>query len=307
MQSYLKYFVFGVLLVTATFLAFQAGKKGIKHSPSVQSSHKLFRSFPVLTNSELRESGIKAQDNSAQEKPSSEVESKKSDSKEKDQENETKNKKKESKDNKEIKGEDPSSTSLKKVLDAHQDGSENFWSVMRMGEDGLKDRNKGALARKKGLPSFSSIYVPAYTVEQLTEGALYGFSASFPQDSPQGKLFVLEKQIGSRYEVHVYEQNGLQFRGAFETLEADTFPFQGIPSFQKVEASQFEHTSRFLVFTGSKGEIEELLSQESNVQSLFQTAYRSELDPQTFLGNDANFQLDLYKLFPGIFVAQSLR
>lgn len=158
--------------------------------------------------------------------------------------------------------------------------------------------------REMTLPHFDTLFIPIYSAENLTDRALKQFQNAFPSADPHRKLFVIEREIASTgYEISVYEDR--QFLGTFVTDE--DFPFRGLPQISKVEGGPFELHSRFLVFSDISENTNEVLNTENHLKSLLKSAYRSNLDPQMRIGKDPQFGLEIYMLFPGIFIADHLR
>lgn len=298
-----RYVLFGILLMGVMFLGFEAGKKGLDKS-TPKTSGKPFRSFPLLSDPKKEESLL--QKNGEIQKPVTPEEKK------------TEEKKLEEKKVEENKVEE-----IRKVEEKNSatEDVENP-SVSRMGSfsdivnyllflDHQKEKNKekSSNLRVKTLPQFSTIYLPVYADNQLGTEALQGFSTAFPGQTISQKRFVLEKEIatsskGSRYQVMVYDISGKQFLGSFETMESVAFPFRGIPIFTSVEDTNlFPKNSRFIIISDSDKDITNFLNHEPYLHSILKTAYRHELNAQTFLGNHKESNLNIYTIFPGVFLA----
>lgn len=172
------------------------------------------------------------------------------------------------------------------------------------------------------MPAFNNIFIPVYSTENLTDQILKSFQNSFPSADPRNKLFVIEKGdssasallgsatsgfgLGMTYEIAVYGEDR-QFLGTFTTDEDSSFPFRGLPQFLKVEGNQFESSSRFLIFSDASQNTNAVLNTESHLETLLKSVYQPNLDPQLRIGQDPKSGLEIYTLFPGIFIATSLR
>lgn len=158
--------------------------------------------------------------------------------------------------------------------------------------------------REMILPSFDTLFIPIYSAENLTNHTLKQFQNAFPSADPRRKRFVIEREAPSTgYEISVYDDQ--QFLSTFVTEE--DFPFQGLPQISKVEGGPLESHSRFLVFSDTSENTNEVLNTESHLNALLKSAYRSNLDPQMRIGKDPQFGVEIYMLFPGIFIADHLR
>ncbi|MBI3016850.1 MAG: hypothetical protein HYY62_02475 [Deltaproteobacteria bacterium] len=309
----IRQFILGFFLAIALLFAFEAGEKGVEHNRHSLSKtrQKLFKSFPLF-NSTAVPGEIQTQ--STQEQVKSTEETKKEEEKKELQDTEEKGKK-------DLDSRSPIGVGDKfRGNDSYNEQKTNSPQELPLGASrvdafGAPYSNhsveREAASRTKTLPEISELYLPIYSDQNLSGASISDFYAQFPQDTPQGKLYVLGSEISGstgqeRYKVLVYEQHGLQFKGAFETTASSQFPFQGLPTFEPRQATQFQESSRLLVFADTQANLHQLLSEESHVQAILKSAYHSSLDPQTFVGTDSQWNVDIYHVFPGIFLAEPL-
>lgn len=314
MKTILRYGTFSLLICVASYLAFQAGRRGL-HS---QAPHeKLFRSFPIFNEPRLEnintglgggalnrlKEGASSEPKGVQEKSEGKSEDKKEEKpKEKNDEKEkTEDQSRNDLIERESDQDSPSASNDNETKDSF-----NSFSTVKHPEPKIEQP-----VRQKVLPQVSDIFVPVFHVDQFQEEAWRGFSYAFPSTDPKGKLFVLDRKISSQegvgFQIHVYEKEGNQYVGSFETTPSWRFPFAGVPTFSKVHGTSFQKNSRFLIFSESDIDLNPFLTQVEEAQSLIQMAYEDSIDSHFYLGKDAATQLDIYKVFPGIFTARTLR
>ena len=312
-----KYLFFvGVLLVTA-IIAFRAGEKGIRESKRSrsQNAEKLFRSIPLFNHStpdvpeEITTENISTERENKKEKATP-SEYKKEEMKKKE---EKKSKEEQNFKGKNIKPKNSTSTFIENNASSEFIGSTRFVYVPLAVQNDIAKKEKPKqqkLLREKKLPEFSETYVPVYRSKHLTEEALSHFSQKFSgSQNPYDKLFVIGKEIaaaeGRQYEILVFDEKGQNSIGSFSSASS-TFPFQGVPSFERVNPTSFKEVSRFFVIS-NPNDISDILTDESHLQYIFSSAYKNTLDAEERIGTDPLFNLEIYTLFPGIYVADRLR
>ena len=308
----IRQFILGFFLAIALLFAFEAGEKGVEHNRHSLSKtrQKLFKSFPLFNSTSVPG---EIQTQSTQEQVKSTDEGSPTQSKKEEEKKEEKGGKKDL--DSRFRGND-----IYRENDSYNEKKINSPQELSLGASrvdafGVLDLDhsveREAASRTKTLPEISELYVPIYSDQNLSAASISDFYSQFPQDTPQGKLYVLGSEVSNsngqeRYKVLVYEQQGLQFKGAFETTASSQFPFQGLPAFEPRQATQFQESSRLLVFADTQSNLRQLLSEESHVQAILKSAYHSSLDPQTFVGTDSQWNVDVYHVFPGIFLAEPL-
>lgn len=310
-MSFLKirHFILGVFLVIALLFVFEAGEKGVEHNShsATRGYPKTFKSFPLFNSQVPQDAGNIQTQNTNEHVKTTDESKKEEDKKNEDKKNEEKKKEEE-------KLSPVSQENVQKNITTDSDlplGAsrvDSFWG-------GRQENNvqRDSASRIKTLPEISALYVPVYADQNLSASVLSDFSSRFPHENPQGKLYVLGSELSSsgtgetQYEILVYENQGFQFKGAFATTASADFPFRGIPTFQPAQQAQFQESARHLVFTDPQADVAQLLSQEAHVQAILKSAYHPQLDPQTFIGTDSQWNVDVYHVFPGIFLAETLR
>lgn len=311
-----KYLFFVLLLGSAFFIAFRAGEKGVRESRRNKApvTERLFRSFPLFQSVPAIHETISTEDRTQTTKN---IEPKKSASEEKKDTNIKKEeKKKDEKDKKNM---------LMPVVPKASDPVSSLGGGMSLGSTRLVpqlpllvnaetkkiDPVLQKTVRQKNIPEFSETYVPVYRAKHLTDETLSQFSRQFSStQNATDKLFVMGREVasqeGSQYEILVFDAKGEQHLGTFSS-QNKIFPFRGVPVFQRVNPNVFHEISRFFVIPSSGTDISEILDDEGYLQSIFKSAYRHSLDAETRLGTNTQFGLDIYTLFPGIYVADRLR
>lgn len=314
MKNILRYTTFSLLIVVASYLAFQAGRRGL-HSESPRQ--KLFRSFPIFNQPSIENlnTGLntpfdrmrkKEVSPSDKKEDASQIpaipENKKDEDKKSDIQSETDSIEKDSTQATDEINKDDSEV----VKDNNTPAAKDSFTTVELPKEKVE-----IPTRKKIMPHVSDVFVPVFQASQFNDEAAYGFGYSFPSHDPGGKLFVLDRKISSQegigFQVHVYEKEGRRYVGTFETAPSWRFPFSGTPTFSKVHDNSFKKNTRFLVFEANDIDVNPFLTQEHEAQALIQTAYEDSIDSHLYLGKDNATQLDIYKVFPGIFTARTLR
>ena len=298
-----RYIFISMLLASVLFLAFRAGQQGSSQKPENKAvSQKLFRSFPLFDSSSEKSVTTEMEtEDAGPAEPSAEPSA------------EPKKSQKQIKPPKTIQDAVP----LKRKEPVSNDFLPSFSSAFIQTADALggqTEKNRKQQLRHKTIPHFSEVFIPVYTQENFDVSAFAGFDSS---TDLSGMIFVIEKEIpsgdspsgdsGSSYEILVYAEEGGRFITAIETRRTTHFPFIGVPRFTRVRQQAFTRSTRFFIFSDSFEQSEALLNDEDHAGSILKTAYRSSLEKQTFVGTDPRFGLNIYSLFPGIYLAwQSL-
>jgi len=275
LDRYLKYAFFSFLLLSAAFLAFEAGEKGGDSLPK-SASQKLFKSFPDLKEDFQKQMQVQTQNENTLPEASQKDE---------------KNKKEE-----EVKKDKQSTNGFThevfvsegnaKMSQSPVNRLDTFGTTFIASEKSV-DRKRD---RKILLPQISNAYIPVY-------------------HTPQG-VMVINSQVsvneyGRQYEIHLYDETGKNFQGTFVSEPSFEFPFQGLPKFHAVNEEQFTQSSRYFVFRDiSSQSTQKLLHSEPFVSSLIQSSSRDTLDQKAFLGKDSNSNLKMYQLYPGVYVGE---
>src|SRR3989338_9695168 len=275
LDRYLKYAFFSFLLLSAAFLAFEAGEKGGDALPK-SASQKLFKSFPALKEDFQKQMQVQTQNENATKEASEK------DEKDKKEEDSKKDKQSENGFTREVfvaEGNSKMSPNPVNRLDT-------FGTTLIASEKPV-DRKRD---RKILLPQISNAYIPAY-------------------HTPQG-VMVVNRQVsvneyGRQYEIHMYDETGKKFQGSFVSEASLEFPFQGLPKFHAVNEEQFTQSSRYFVFRDiSSQSTQKLLNSEPFVSSLIQSSSRNTLDQKSYLGQDPNSNLKMYQLYPGVYMGE---
>ena len=304
-----RQFILGFFLAMALLFAFEAGEKGMEHNRHVPSPsrQKHFKSFPLFSPQGSASVPGEIQTKSTEGQVKTTEEDKKAEEKKGPHATEEKKSSPTSKyENWQRADNDAQSINPSNELPLGTSRTDSFGMIIPT--DKAYDPN--VASRKKTLPPISELYVPVYLDQNLISSAISDFYSQFPQDTPQGKLYVLGSEAPSsngeaRYEILVYENQGSQFKGAFTTTAP--FPFQGLPTFESRQPARFQESVRSLVFADTPANLHPLLSQEAHVQAILKSAYHPTPDPQTFVGTDFQWNVDVYHVFPGIFLAELLR
>lgn len=291
----IRYSIFTVLLGIVMFFGFEAVREGVREG--VKEDETQIYEFPSQKTKDTKVKNKEVQRDATRDQVKEKSEEKKEEKKEEGKKLQDASKEKEVLETEE---ENPGVSRLH--------SSDTFIYVLPLDKE---EKNRKENSRKKTLPEFSKLYAPVFSGSQLSQEALYGFLFSFPGKNPSGKIFLLEKEIshsakGSRYQVLIYDKTGKQFLGSFETVESQHFPMRATPMFIEVGDQQFKKSSRFFIISDSDQDLFSLLNHEPYLQSILKSAYHSTLDSQAFLGTDKNFNVNVYAIFPGIFVASLL-
>ncbi len=302
-----RQFILGFFLAIALLFAFEAGERGVEYSRnSLSKTHqKPFKSFPLFNGQSKNSVPGDIQTQNTQEQVRSTEETKKTEEKKEEEKKSTPTSQNENWENS---APTQSKQSGSQELPLGASRTDSFGVVIST----EKASDTDLASRKKTLPPISDLYVPVYLDQNLTASVISDFYSRFPQESPKGKLYVLGSEAPSgngdtSYEILVYENQGAQFKGAFTTSASSQFPFQGLPTFESRQPARFQESVRLLVFSDTQANLQPLLSEEAHVQAILKSAYRSNPDPQTFVGTDFQWNVDIYHVFPGIFTAQPLR
>jgi len=304
--SNLRYIFFGALLTTAMFLAFHAGNQAVrgKNVPA----QKLFKSFhqlkpsvrPEMTTEMTNEIAVPEKKKIQKPKIEKTKEINKKDLELRTQGNFKHYVSYEAKDkepnNNVIVAQDDFPVDAKTPLAEKAKAPEGTSRLIA----GDQFQRVTVISRDNGtpqgvVPRFTEVYVPIYTAANVN-----GLDTN-------GRSLVIERAIASAgdassYQILVYNADGTQFLGAIQSAMSPKFPFQGLPALQRVEGNSFEATTRFIIFTEEPSQ--DILQDQAHMESILESAYRATLDSQTFIGTDPNFGLDIYTLFPGIYLGR---
>src|SRR3989338_10907433 len=306
----MRQFILGFFLAIALLFVFEAGEKGVepnRHFPS-KTYQKPFKSFPLFAPQGSVPGDIQTKSTEGQVKFTEENQKKEESLPQEKEEEE--NKKDMRNPDPHFRGDDIHGEQKTSPKESPLGTSRTDSFGVIIPTDKAIDPDLASL-RKKTLPQISELYVPVYSDQNLTSDILSDFYAHFTKDSPEGKLYVLGSEAsssnGDSYEILVYENQGAQLKGTFTTTASSQFPFQGLPIFEPRQPARFEQSMRLLVFAQSQADLHQLLSQEAHVQAILKSAYHPNPDPQTFVGTDFEWNVDVYHVFPGIFLAETLR
>ncbi len=306
----LKRLFFGILFISAVVLAYWAGKEGIDSSK--KESPRLFRPLPILRTEGLKDAIItedKTEDQAKKEQ-SQIPEIEKKDSPESSAENKSEEKKDDTRNpkstNKTVEKESFLNFDIS-LQDFSLGGRRESFilSSGRMGSQVRGESQRNTSRREKNIPSFSDVYVPLYGGLHLTPKTKGAFLNKFSSQSFDTLIYLLNRLIDdAKYEILVFDSEGKNFLGTFETLYTDGFPFLGIPTFMRVDPKNFKEVSRFFVFTESYDALSYILTDETHLKEILNSAYRSSLGVP--FGVDPKFGFSLYLLFPNIYLAAYL-
>jgi len=312
MRIKLSYIVTAVLILSTTIFAFRAGEKGISVSDMKRSTtdRKLFKSFPLFNPSASEEGSITTQDNredAVKEKKKKEKKKSKKKSKSKKKFPVSKKSAVQSRKHVTKSDSDVNSKSPYKRRRVGRSIETTFSYLTTVNANGSADPRANT-GRKATLPQFSTVYIPVYSGANLTTEAQNQFNSQLSSaGGHRDKLFVLNEATPSdddrtQYKILVYSQNGLQYVGSFESEASNTFPFKGKPSIESVDPSTYKEITRYLVLVESRNILASVLDDEAHLQSILKTAYRSDIKNQPSIGRDPNSNMEVYPVFPGIYV-----
>ncbi len=309
MKGFIKYVACCVVTAVVMLMALYALNRGYHHGNITDHSYSIFKPFSSLFGKEKE----KEEENAVSPKPEQEPE-KKNDSE------------KESKKEKTIVPKELTITeseemrlnmeSQKKTESKNSETSSTLILIQKAVDERFFSKESAKESeRRVVMPLFDAVFVPAYSVENFTDRTIEQFQKTFPAVNPRNNTFVIEREIassfasgeGKSYEISVYDKEGTEFLGTFETDQNPSFPFRGLPQFLKAGGGQFDSSSRFLIFSDISESTREVLSSEEHFLTIFQNVYQSTPDSGLFIGKDPKSGYEVYTLFPGIFLAQRLR